>query len=114
MRKRDGFVQKYLRYIGKMPKKLFLMKGKKDYRMLKQIEIIRELDTGKNKFQLSTLIGSFYSISVSVLENENNLYVEYFNIRQQKQINIVQNLCDYFNPKHIKLNGKLLIFFIKK
>ncbi len=67
----------------------------------------------KNKFQLSTLIGSFYSISAKVSEDENNIYVEYFNIRQQQQINMVQNLCDYFNPLNVKLREKFLKFSIK-
>jgi hypothetical protein len=67
---------------------------------------------GKEKYQLSTVLGSFYSISAEISEDENNIYVEYFNIRQQKQINMVKNLCDYFNPKEIKLRRKTLHFSI--
>ena len=58
------------------------------------------------------MIGSFYSISAYVSEDDNNIYVEYFNIRQNKQIKMVQNLCDYFNPKDIKLRAKRLVFSI--
>ena len=76
-------------------------------------KLIEIATKGKDKFQLSTLIGSFYSISANVLEDENNIYVEYFNIRQQKQISMVNNLCDYFNPKKIKLRKKTLHFYVK-
>jgi hemerythrin superfamily protein len=76
-------------------------------------KLVEVATKGKDKFQLSTLIGSFYSISAEVFEDENNIYVEYFNIRQKKQINMVQNLSEYFNPKNIKLRGKTLNFSIK-
>lgn len=67
----------------------------------------------KEKLQLSTLIGSLYNISAEVYEDKNNIYVKFINIRQQKQINMVKNLCDYFNPKNIKLREKTLNFAIK-
>lgn len=68
---------------------------------------------GNDKFQLSTLIGSFYSISANVSEDEKTIYVEYFNMRQKKQITMIKNLCDYFNQKNIKLREKIIKFAIK-
>jgi len=76
-------------------------------------KLIEIATKGKEKYQLSTLIGSFYSITANVSEDENNIYVEYFNMRQQKQVNMVQNLCDYFNPRNIRLREKTLKFSIK-
>lgn len=76
-------------------------------------KLVEIATNGKEKFQLSTLLGSFYSIQAHVCEDEDNIYVEYFNIRQQKQINMVQNLCNHFNPKNIKLRTKTLNFSIK-
>ena len=70
VREGDKFVQKHIRYIGKMPKKLFIMKGKKDYRMLRQIEIIRELDKGKNKTDIAVI----YEVSVKTVENIKKRY----------------------------------------
>ena len=76
-------------------------------------KLVEIATNGKDKFQLSTLLGSFYSISAKVSEDENYIFVEYFNIRQQKQINMVQNLCNYFNPLNIELRRKTLKFSIK-
>ncbi len=55
-----------------MSKKLFLMKGKKDYRMLRQIEIIRELEAGKNKSDIALI----YEVSVKTVENIKKRYSE--------------------------------------
>jgi len=112
--------ERKLKKIPENPKKKKFKHGPIDYSISiinlanninsKLIEIATK---GKEKYQLSTLMGSFYSISAQVSEDENNIYVEYFNMRQQKQINMVQNLCDYFNPKNIKLKEKTLKFTIK-
>jgi len=112
--------ERKLKKIPENPKKKKFKHGPIDYSISiinlanninsKLIEIATK---GKEKYQLSTLLGSFYSISAQVSEDENNIYVEYFNMRQQKQINMVQNLCDYFNPKNIKLKEKTLKFTIK-
>jgi hypothetical protein len=77
-------------------------------------KLIKIATNSKDKFQLSTIIGSFYSISANVFEDENNIYVEFFNIKQNKQIQMVQNLCDYFNPKSVKLRNKTLLFSVKQ
>jgi len=68
---------------------------------------------GKRKFQLSTLVGTFYSIQAYVSENSETIFVEYFNIKQNEQISMVQNLCSYFNKKNVKLRGKTIKFSIK-
>jgi len=77
-------------------------------------KLIQIATKGKGKFQLSTMLGTFYSIPAYVSEDEKNIYVEYFNIRQKKQVQMVQNLCDYFNPKKVKLRDKVLNFTIKQ
>jgi len=112
--------ERKLKKIPENPKKKKFKHGPIDYSISiinlanninsKLIEIATK---GKEKYQLSTLLGSFYSISAKVSDDEHNIYVEYFNLRQQKQINMVQNLCDYFNPKNIKLKEKTLKFTIK-
>ena len=61
----NKFVQKHIRYIGKMSKQLFLMKGKKEYKFMRQLEIIKNLDAGKNKFDIATI----YEVSVKTVEN---------------------------------------------
>jgi hypothetical protein len=75
-------------------------------------KLIEIATKGKEKYQLSTLIGSFYLTQAYIYETEENIYVQYFNIRQNKNIKMIQNLCDYFNPKNIKLKNKTLIFSI--
>ncbi len=61
----NKFVQKHIRYIGKMSKQLFLMKEKKEYRFMRQLEIIKNLDAGKNKFDVAII----YEVSVKTVEN---------------------------------------------
>jgi len=61
----NKFVQKHIRYIGKMSKQLFLMKGKKEYKIMRQLEIIKNLDAGKNKFDIATI----YGVSAKTVEN---------------------------------------------
>jgi hypothetical protein len=68
---------------------------------------------GEEKFQLSTLKSIWYNLSAEIEEDENYINVNFINIRQRKNIYYIQNLCDYFNPKCVKLHGKCLIFRIK-
>ncbi len=68
---------------------------------------------GKEKYQLATLLGSLYQITANISEDNNYIYVEYFNMRQKKQVKMIVRLCDYFNPCQVRLRGKILKFSVK-
>lgn len=76
-------------------------------------KLIEIATKGKEKYQLSTEIGTFYNISAEVSETSETIFVEFFNVKQKKQVDMVKNLCQYFNKKDVKLREKTIKFSIK-
>lgn len=113
-------LEKYLQKAPENPKKKKFKFGPIDYGLsivnlasILNSRIVEIYSNGNEKFQLQTIKEIIYSAKAEIFENENFIYIEFFNIRQNKDRIGFQRLCDYFNQYKIKFRGKILKFSIK-
>lgn len=113
--------KKRLNKIPKNPKKKKYKHGPVDYSISVvnlasnlNSKIVEIFSNGEKKYQLATLRSILYCTSAKVLEDDEFVNIEYMNIRQNKDIEGAKRLCDYFNPKKVKLHGKIMRFSVKE
>ena len=58
----------------------------------------------KEKFQLQTIKEIIYSAKAEVYEDEKYLNIKFINIRQNKNKEGFQRLCDYFNKHEVNFH----------
>ena len=76
-------------------------------------KIVEIFSNDEKKFQLTTLKSILYCVSAQILEDDSYINIEYINVRQDKDLEGVQRLCDYFNAKEPRLNGKIMRFSVR-
>jgi len=111
--------KKYLEKIPDNPKKKKYKHGPVDYsisivNLANNInsKLVEIFSNGKKKFQLKTALSFLYCVDAKVEEEDEFLYVNYINMKQDKQIKGFQRLCDYFNSKNVRLHGKIMRFSV--
>jgi len=75
-------------------------------------KIVEIFSNGEKKLQLATLKSILYCTSAQIWEDDIYININYINLRQNKDIEGVQRLCDYFNAREPMLNGKIMRFSI--
>lgn len=112
--------KKRLEKIPENPKKKKYKSGPVDY-SLSIVNLANNLNSklveiksnGKKKYQLATLKSILYCASAQILEDDIYIHIEYINIRQNKDLEGVQRLCDFFNSKNVELHGKIMRFSVR-
>lgn len=112
--------EKSLKRIPENPKKKKYKHGPVDYSMSivnlannlnsKLVEIFSK---GEKKYQLATLKSWLYNSSARVREDEEYIQIEFINLRQDRDIEGIQRLCEYFNRIDIRLHGKIMRFDVE-
>lgn len=112
--------KKRLNKIPKNPKKKKYKYGPVDYSLSivnlasnLNSKIVEIFSNGKKKYQLATLKSILYCMSAEVWEDDEFINIECINIRQDKDIERVKRLCDYFNQKKVRLHGKIMRFSVR-
>lgn len=112
--------EKRLNKIPDFPKKKKYKYGPVDYSISMvnlannlNSKIVEIFSNDEKKFQLATLKSTLYSASAQIWENNTHINIEYINIRQNKDLEGIQRLCDYFNEKEPKLNDKIMRFNVR-
>lgn len=110
-----------LKRIPKDPKKKKFKYGPVDYSIsiVNLANILNSMlveigSNGKKKFQLATLKSTIYRMSAEIREDDRFIYIEYINIRQNTDIEFVERACNYFNPKDVRLHGKIMRFSVRQ
>ncbi len=113
--------EKSLKRIPENPKKKKYKYGPVDY-SISIVNLANNLNSkiveisskDKKKYQLATLKSWLYSSSAKVWENEKYIYIEFINIRQERNIKGIKRLCEHFNKKNVRLHGKMMRFSVEE